>query len=163
MLHRLRFLSEQVPFDVATFSYASPLLNQIFFKGAIGLTGDDDPLEQAALALDLVKFHTGECKSLSRDAGIFEANHLVVSQTAYPREQTMENLLFVIRQQPKLAKGASSALIDIGQAVQSSVTPEELRVLLRGTLIQEVYVRNACLQALQVGIRSICGDMRTHA
>ncbi|GJE94641.1 ARM repeat-containing protein [Phanerochaete sordida] len=132
VLHRLRFLSEQVPFDVATFSYTSPLLNQIFLKGAIGLTEDDDPLEQAALALDLVKFHTGE-----------------FTQEAYPRKQTMENLLFVIRQQPKLAKDASSALIDIGQAVQATVKPEELTVLLRGILIQEVYVRNACLQTLQ--------------
>ncbi|EKM53603.1 uncharacterized protein PHACADRAFT_125439 [Phanerochaete carnosa HHB-10118-sp] len=132
VLHRLRFLSEQIPFDTATFSYTSPLLNQIFIKGGVGLTEEEDPLEQATLALDLVKFHTGE-----------------FSQTAFPRKQTMENLLFVIRQQPKLAKDASSALIDIGQAVQSSVKPEELQVLLRGTLIQEVYVRNACLQTLQ--------------
>ena len=62
VLHRLRFLSEQVPFDVATYSYTAPLLTQIFMKGGIGLTEDDDPLEQVALALDFVKFHCGECK-----------------------------------------------------------------------------------------------------
>lgn len=61
VLHRLRFLAEQVPFDVATFSYMSPLLSQIFNKGGIGLTEDDDPLEQVALSLDLVKFHSAEC------------------------------------------------------------------------------------------------------
>jgi hypothetical protein len=63
VLYKLRFLSEQVPFDVATFSYMSPLLSQIFNKGGIGLTEEDDPLEQAALALELVKFHSAECKS----------------------------------------------------------------------------------------------------
>lgn len=122
------------------------------------MTEDDDPLEQATLALDLVKFHTGECKSSASDAAVSEPYHVAVSQTAFPRKQTMENILFVIRQQPKLAKDASFALIDIGQAVQSSVKPEELRVLLRGTLIQEVYVRNACLQTLQVCIRCMHGE-----
>lgn len=62
----------------------------------------------------------------------------------------MNHLLHIIRQQPKLSKEASSALIDLGEAIQSSASPDELAVLLRGTLTQEVYVRNSCLQALQV-------------
>ena len=62
VLYRLRFLTEQVPFEVATFSYMSPLLNQILSKGGIGLTEEDDPLEQVALSLDLVKFHSAECE-----------------------------------------------------------------------------------------------------
>ncbi len=65
VLYRLRFLAEQAPLDVATFSYMSPLLSQIFVKGGLGLTEEDDPLEQVALALDLIKFHCGECKSKS--------------------------------------------------------------------------------------------------
>jgi hypothetical protein len=67
----------------------------------------------------------------------------------------MNNMLYVIRQQPKLAKDASSALIDIGQSVHANVTQDELRVLLGGTLLQEVYVRNACLQTLQVCSRRL--------
>ena len=62
VLHRLHFLSEQMTFDVATYSYLFPLLKQILLKGGIGLTEEDDPLEQVALALDLIKFHCGECK-----------------------------------------------------------------------------------------------------
>jgi len=62
----------------------------------------------------------------------------------------MESLIHVIRQQPRLAKDASSALVDIGQVIHPNVTPEENSVLLRGTLMQEVYVRTSCLQALQV-------------
>lgn len=65
----------------------------------------------------------------------------------------MESLIHVIRQQPKLAKEASSALADIGQAIHSNVTLEETLALLSGTLIQEVYVRTSCLQALQVCAR----------
>ena len=65
VLYRLRFLSEQAALDVETFSYLTPLVTEIFTKGAIGLTEEDDPLEQAALALDIVKFHSGECMSHS--------------------------------------------------------------------------------------------------
>jgi len=62
----------------------------------------------------------------------------------------MESLIHVIRQQPRLAKDASFALVDVGQAIHANSTPEENSVLLRGTLMQEVYVRTSCLQALQV-------------
>jgi hypothetical protein len=62
----------------------------------------------------------------------------------------MEHVLQVIRHQPRLSKEASSVLIDLGEAVQSNATRDEVGVLIDGTLLQEVYVRNACLQAIQV-------------
>ena len=62
----------------------------------------------------------------------------------------MESLIHIIRQQPRLAKDASFALVDVGQAIHANATPEEDSVLLRGTLMQEVYARTSCLQALQV-------------
>lgn len=75
---------------------------------------------------------------------------ILVSEPAYPRRRTCEDLLHVIKSQPKLAKDAASALIEIGQSMQSTATPDEIQALLRGTLQQEVYIRNACLQTLQV-------------
>ena len=62
VLYRLRFLSEQAPFDAATFSYAYPLLGQILLTGGIPGEEDDDPLEQVALVLEILSFHGGECK-----------------------------------------------------------------------------------------------------
>lgn len=62
----------------------------------------------------------------------------------------MKDLLYVIKHQPKLAKDASTALIDLGQAIYLTATRDEIAVLLGGTLMQEVYVRNSCLQTLQV-------------
>jgi len=62
VLYRLRFLSEQSPFDPATFSYAFPLLHHILSIGGVpGENEEDDPLEQVALILDIIKFHSGEC------------------------------------------------------------------------------------------------------
>ena len=62
VLYRLRFLSEQAPFDAATFSYAYPLLGQILLTGGIRGEEDDDPLEQVALVLEILSFHGGECR-----------------------------------------------------------------------------------------------------
>lgn len=72
VLHRMRFLAEQATFDVATYSYLSPLLKQILLKGGIGLDEEDDPLEQVALALDLIKFHSGDCEHLVRAIGLLD-------------------------------------------------------------------------------------------
>lgn len=64
----------------------------------------------------------------------------------------MQKLLYIIRHQPKLSKDASSALVDLGQAIHATGTRKEIDVLLQGTLLQEVYVRNSCLQTLQARI-----------
>lgn len=69
VLYRLRTLSEQTPFDAATYGYASPLLSQVLVKGGIAIGEEDDPLEQIALSLDIIKFHCGECE-LSLLAGL---------------------------------------------------------------------------------------------
>lgn len=72
VLYRLRSLSEQTPLDSATFSYAFPLLKQVIQKGGIGSgEEDDDPLEQVALSLDIIKFHCGECEAVFQSRSLF--------------------------------------------------------------------------------------------
>lgn len=61
VLYRLRSLSEQAPFDAATFSYAFPLLEQVLIQGGIESEDEEEPLEQVILVLDIIKFHCGEC------------------------------------------------------------------------------------------------------
>lgn len=72
------------------------------------------------------------------------------ADAAFPRPQIIRGLLHAMRTQPKLSKGSSSALIDLGQAISSNATSEETALLLDSTLVQEAYARNASLQALQV-------------
>jgi hypothetical protein len=73
VLYRLRSLSEQAPFDAATFSYASPLLAQVLLKGGVdvGEDGGDDALEQITLVLDIIRFHCSECTSLLQESICF--------------------------------------------------------------------------------------------
>lgn len=81
----------------------------------------------------------------------FQSNPIfTVSEPAFPRIKTIEILLHMIGKQPKLTKEASSTLIDLGEAIHATAIRQEIDVLIRGTLRQEVYVRNSCLQAIQV-------------
>lgn len=61
VLYRLRSLSEQAPFDVATFSYAFPLLARVLYQGGIAVSEDEEALEQVALVLGILKFHCSKC------------------------------------------------------------------------------------------------------
>ncbi|KAI0035599.1 ARM repeat-containing protein [Vararia minispora EC-137] len=132
VLYRLRTLSEQTPLDAATFSYLYPLIHQVLLKGGVGLTEEDDPLEQAALSLDIIKFHCGD-----------------FNDTTFPRTQTIQGLVHALRHQLKLSKEASSVLIELGQTISASATKEEVDILLASMLFQEAHARNASLQALQ--------------
>lgn len=71
MLYRLRSLSEQAAFDGPTFSYAYPLLSQVMKRGGIAASDEDEGIEQVTLALNIVKFHCGQCECFS---------HLVLHQ-----------------------------------------------------------------------------------
>ncbi|KAI5995298.1 armadillo-type protein [Pisolithus orientalis] len=132
VLYRLRSISEQSPFDAATFSYAFPLLARVLHQGGIDVSEDEEALEQVALVLDIIRFHSNE-----------------FSDTNFPRKDAMESLVHVIKLQPRLSKEASSALVDIGEAILATATYAEISVLIQGTLNQEIHVRNSCLQAIQ--------------
>jgi hypothetical protein len=69
---------------------------------------------------------------------------------AYPRHASIKDLVQLIRTYPQLAKDASTALIDLGAALQDVVKPDEITEMIRGTLSRDSNVRNAVLQALQV-------------
>ncbi|KAG7093730.1 hypothetical protein E1B28_007382 [Marasmius oreades] len=132
VLHRVRYVSEHAPFDSSTFSYIFPLLHHVVLEGGVPTEDPEEILEQLTLAQDIVRFHCGEFSDLS-----------------FPRVYTIRLLIHLIRLQPKLSKEASSSLIELGEAIRGSALREEIDTLLQGTLHQEVYVRNSCLQTLQ--------------
>lgn len=69
---------------------------------------------------------------------------------AFPRLATIHTLIEAIHKFPSLSQSASSALIELGQAIESNATIEEINALLQGILVDETQVRHACLQALAV-------------
>lgn len=59
-------------------------------------------------------------------------------------------LIFAIGRYSILSKEAASSLITLGQAIYENATVPDMQVFIQGTMADEVYVRNACLQAMQV-------------
>lgn len=47
------------------------------------------------------------------------------------------------------SKDAASSLMTLGQAIQPNASLDDISVFIRGTLADEVYARNACLQSSQ--------------
>ena len=62
LLYRLRFMSEQRPFDAITMSYLLPLITLVLRNKGIGLFDGDDSDEQVTLALEFLAFHTDLCE-----------------------------------------------------------------------------------------------------
>ncbi|KAG8988091.1 translational activator of GCN4, partial [Tulasnella sp. 427] len=132
VIYRLRSLSEVSPFDPATYSYISPFINYVIRNGGVGASDQEVALEQVGLALNILDFHTGSCEN-----------------TSFPRQDMAETLIFAIGRYTLFSKDASSSLITLGQATQANATLSDISVFIRGTLADEVYARNACLQASQ--------------
>lgn len=60
------------------------------------------------------------------------------------------DLVAILRTYPTLGRTATTALSDLGESMKASATRAEIEALLLGAMTEEVYVRFACLQAIQV-------------
>ena len=134
LLHQLRFLSDQSPLDSATFAMCSLLFERVVQIGGVGTESpnSDEAQEQLTLVVNIIASSCGE----------FEDD-------TYPRLPTVRQLVSVIQNHPKLARDASSALVDLAAAIKDVATPEEIKEMISGTLSKDSNVRNAALQALQ--------------
>lgn len=62
LLYRLRFASEQRPFDSITLIYVLPLVFAVLQQSGIARPAGDEADEQITLALEVLSFHTDACK-----------------------------------------------------------------------------------------------------
>lgn len=134
ILYRLRSLSEQSPLDAASVTFIDPLIVRIVRAGGIGVDPEDTDsvLEQIQLSLDFIDFHGSACED-----------------TRYPRSSFIDSLVTVVAKHTQISKDAVSALRDLGEALRTTALPTEIQKLLSNTMVDEVYVRNGCLQAIQ--------------
>ncbi|WRT67086.1 uncharacterized protein IL334_004052 [Kwoniella shivajii] len=134
IMHQVHFLAEQTPLDSTTYSLTSLLLTQVVSRGGVGTSSpqSEEAQEQLTLVVAIVAACVGE----------FQDN-------AYPRLQTIRDLLHIIGNYSKLAKDAVSALSDLGAAIKDVADHAEIREMIAGTLSKDSNVRNAALQALK--------------
>ncbi|TKY88745.1 hypothetical protein EX895_002376 [Sporisorium graminicola] len=134
ILYRLRSLSEQSPLDAGTVAFIDPLIVRIVRAGGFGVDPEDTDsvLEQIQLSLDFIDFHGSACEDMR-----------------YPRASFIDSLVTIVAKHTQISKDAVSALRDIGEALRTTALPAEIQKLLSNTMVDEVYVRNGCLQAIQ--------------
>ena len=70
ILYRLRFTSEQRPFDSVSLTYILPLIFIVLRQGGAGYSGADEVDEQVTLALEFLSFHTEACKLFNSIYGV---------------------------------------------------------------------------------------------
>ncbi|EIW69657.1 hypothetical protein TREMEDRAFT_73934 [Tremella mesenterica DSM 1558] len=134
LLHQLQFVADQTPLDNTSFSLVSLLLARVVSLGGIGTPSaqSDEAQEQLTLVVNIIAACCGE-----------------FADDAFPRLDTIQMLIDIIGTHSRLAKDASSALVDLGAAIKDVATLEESNRLIAGTLSKDANVRNAVLQALQ--------------
>ncbi|KDE04239.1 hypothetical protein MVLG_05338 [Microbotryum lychnidis-dioicae p1A1 Lamole] len=132
VLYRIRFLAEETPFDSATFAYAAPLVNSATRAVDPKSASLESVLEQMTLALDFLAYHARAC------AG-----------TAFPRLAVINDILSVLSSFPALARTATTALVDVCEAIRDNASALEIETVLAALRSEETSVRFACLQAIQ--------------
>ncbi|GAA99124.1 uncharacterized protein L969DRAFT_87172 [Mixia osmundae IAM 14324] len=133
-MYKLRFQAEQKPLSLGTFAFAHTLVRSIIACGGVAVDSEpkDEGYEQIALAIDLLGFQARECAS-----------------PLFPRSAVLKDLLLALVSYPSLVQTASKALIDASHALENNASEAEMRLLLRGLLVEEDQLRLICLQAVQ--------------
>ena len=131
VMYRLRFMGEQRPFDTVSLAYILPLAFEILAQGGIQRAAGEDADEQIVLALEFLSFHTDAC-----------------ADPRLPREQMLSLLVSSLQRYPQHYRDLRDCLLDLCRSIANNITPKEIGVLLRGTVVPQISVRTSTLQAI---------------
>lgn len=131
LLYRLRFLGEQRPFDTVTLAYILPLVFLVLQQGGFAGKDSEEADEQLILALEFLACHT--------EVGVNER---------LPRKKILNTLISSMQRYTQHYKIVKDCLLDYCDNLQPTITPEETAIILRGTIVPQVAVRTAVLQAI---------------
>ncbi|KAF4549025.1 eIF-2-alpha kinase activator GCN1-like protein [Elsinoe fawcettii] len=130
ILYRLRFLSEQRPFDPATLAYALHLVFIVLEQGSIEKSGEEAD-EQLILAGEILTFHTDVC-----------------SDTRLPRARILATIIKALQAYTQHFRLFKDCLNDFSRGIAATLSPDETDVIVRATIVPEAAVRTASLQAI---------------
>ncbi|KAF7553366.1 hypothetical protein G7046_g7118 [Stylonectria norvegica] len=134
VLYRLRFASEQRPFDSVTLIYALPLILDVLRKGGRGASADDGDT-QLVLAVEVLSFHTEIC-----------------SDEAVPRAEILSVLITSMQNYKQHYKLVKDCFADMCRCVAPNMSQEEMVVLAKGSLVSQTQVRSTVLQSISADV-----------
>ncbi|MBE3050051.1 hypothetical protein IMZ48_47625 [Candidatus Bathyarchaeota archaeon] len=130
ILYRLRFATEQRPFDAVSFVYMVPLLLHILRNGGVGENVDDADA-QVVIATEVLAFHSGVC-----------------SDEAVPRSEILETLIDAMQKYSQHYKTIKDCFADICRCAAPTMSVDEILVLAKGAIVPQTSVRTAVLQSI---------------
>jgi HEAT repeat protein len=134
VLYRLRFSSEQRPFDSVSIIYFLPLILLLLEKGGFAANADERDA-QLVLAIEFLSFHSG---------ALFDEK--------IPRAKVLSALISSMQKYGQHYKIIKDCFADTVRCVAPNITPEEVGVLARGTIVPQASVRSAVLQAISAEV-----------
>ena len=131
VLYRLRFSSEQRPFDMVTFSYTLPLVFKVLSRNSLGYPAGDDADAQVLLALEYVALHMDSC-----------------TDALLPRAKILHALIQAMSRYTQHHRVIKDAFTVLCRSIAPSIEPEEIQVLLTGTTSADSTVKITILQSI---------------
>ncbi|KAL8808756.1 MAG: hypothetical protein Q9200_004054 [Gallowayella weberi] len=132
VLYRLRFLSEQRPFDTVSLIYVLPLAVTVLRENGIGRTEADEIDEQVTLALELLAHHADQFTDMN-----------------LPRGDILALLVQCLQKYTQHYKDIKDSFFDVCRSISTNIIPSELMVVLKGALVSQASVRTSVLQAIR--------------
>lgn len=130
ILYRLRLSSEKLPFDSVSLGYFLPLVFiTLDFDGIE--ESPDNVGEQVMLCLEILSAHTG-----------------TFSDSRLPRAQVLRQLISAMQRYNQHYKVIRETLTDFCRCIAPNIEADELNILLQATIVPEIPVRTAVLQAV---------------
>ncbi|KFA60741.1 hypothetical protein S40285_04728 [Stachybotrys chlorohalonatus IBT 40285] len=134
VLYRLRFASEQRPFDAVSLIYTVPLLFDVLQRGGTGEKADDRDA-QLVLAIEVLAFHTDVC-----------------ANEAVPRAELLTILIESMQTHAQHYKIVKDCFADLCRCIAPNINREELTVLAKGAIVPHANVRTTVLQSISAEI-----------
>ncbi|OLL26425.1 Translational activator gcn1, partial [Neolecta irregularis DAH-3] len=131
VLYKLRFTSEQRPFDVAPFIYTLPLLLNIVINNQLDDRSSEEYDEQLTLALEVLASNSSLLIDLNID-----------------RESIFRAVLDLVQRSPQYFKKVKHYVVSTTELIKNNISPQEIDVLAKGSISPEPAVRTISLQSL---------------
>ncbi|KAJ6180249.1 hypothetical protein N7519_010710 [Penicillium mononematosum] len=145
ILYRLRFASEQRPFDATSLAYVLPLVSLVLTKNGIEEAKGEEEGTQVLLALEFLSFHSSS-----------------FTDTRLPRVEVLSQLLSAMQKYTQHYKLVKDTLFDFCRCISPSINSEELDTLLQGTVVADASVRTTVLQVIEAEIDLTDLDFSEH-
>ncbi|KAI0142174.1 armadillo-type protein [Pestalotiopsis sp. NC0098] len=134
VLYKLRFASEQRPFDSISVVYILSLIFLVLREGGFAAAADERDA-QVVLAIEFITFHTG-----------------VAADEALPRADIISTLTASMQHYNQHYKIIKDCFHDLIRCVAPNITATEIATLVKGAIVPQSSVRETVLQAISAEV-----------